>query len=83
MHKQALMTLLAAAALSAITGCADVPRTETASADKGEVITGSNIPRKRGNAGPSGVTTIDGDAVRAGALNTNPQMPAPAPGAGR
>ena len=53
-------------ALGLAAGCADAPQTNTdSSAEKGEVITGSNIPRKRNNL-PNGVQTVGKDeAARA------------------
>lgn len=64
MLKNTLLGFLAAVALAA---CADVPQADSAttatSAERGEVVTGSNIPRKRGSL-PSGVERIEGDDLR-------------------
>lgn len=62
MQKKLLPGLIAVAALA---GCADVPQANEAPVDKGEMVTGSNIPRKKGSL-PSGVQRVEGDDIKAG-----------------
>ena len=62
MHKNILLGLLATAAIA---GCADVPQTNEAPAERGEMVTGSNIPRKKGSL-PSGVQKVEGEDIKAG-----------------
>ena len=55
-------TLLCLAAALAAAGCADVPQSNADSRDRGEIVTGSNIPRK--NPPSSRVETVSGEEVR-------------------
>ena len=55
--KKLIWTALAGAAI--VSGCATPEASTEPIADRGEVITGSNIPRKR-NQLPSEVRSIDG-----------------------
>jgi hypothetical protein len=73
MQKLKMLPCLLAA--SVIAGCAAGPQASTEpSADKGEVVTGSNIPRKA-KAGPSNVDTVSKeDFERSRNMNTVPLL---------
>jgi hypothetical protein len=60
--------LLAALAVVTLGACAASPDTAPANpSDKGEIVTGSNIPRKSGSSGVNRVTTLNpGDAAPGG-----------------
>jgi hypothetical protein len=65
--------LLAGLALVTLGACASSPDTAapTTSDDKGEIVTGSNIPRRQGNTGTNRVTTLN-------PVDATPAGPAPA-----
>ena len=75
MRKNALMLVLAAG----LGGCAAAPQTSSEpSADKGEIVTGSNIPRKSKQAGTSKVDEMTREELERSRILT---MPPQAPGA--
>ena len=74
MLNKMLPCLLAAGLLA---GCAAEPQASTEpTAEKGEVVTGSNIPRKTRASGTNKVETMSKeDMERARSLNTLPMVP--------
>jgi hypothetical protein len=51
------MMLCGLAAMALVGGCGTAPQASTEPQDRGEIVTGSNIPRKKGQA-PTGVERV-------------------------